>query len=174
MLADTAFQATQTSSVVTPDIVSLLSTPPSTSSCLVSPVLREALVYPKAPETLKPVRKTLLKTLPDNQTSTESIRTMSLKQLEKITKFTERELKAKVAYLKKQAQISKKNEQKKGGSAANPKKGKGPLKGEGCLKRKVENVVPQEETSGSSMSKDFCKACLTTWVEDIASGENLL
>ncbi|KAH3748306.1 hypothetical protein DPMN_182744 [Dreissena polymorpha] len=62
----------------------------------------------------------------------------------------------------------------KGSSAANPMKGKGPLKGKGCLKRKVENVVPQEETTRSSMSKDFCKACLTTWVEDITSGENQL
>lgn len=35
----------------------------STASCLVSPVLSESLVFQRAPETLKPVKRTLLDTL---------------------------------------------------------------------------------------------------------------
>ncbi|KAH3769902.1 hypothetical protein DPMN_171183 [Dreissena polymorpha] len=90
MLVDAAFQATQTSSVVTPDIVSL----PSTSSCLVSPVLREG--------------SRNIETSPENtvehfarQSDLNRKYSHNVTETEKITKFTERELNAKVAHLKK-------------------------------------------------------------------------
>ena len=66
----------------------------------ISQTLEEALVLPRAEQPQKPKQKRLLDTLPDNVTSSEAIRTMALKQLEKTRAFAERERKAKEKYLR--------------------------------------------------------------------------
>jgi len=81
ILANVALQGLPRSSSEEPSIEH------SCSSELISPVLSESLVFPKAQESVKPTRRTLLSSLPDNITSSESIRTMSLKELEKVKAF---------------------------------------------------------------------------------------
>jgi hypothetical protein len=98
LLADVAFQSYNDPRDAENN---MQSTDEQTNSVQISPALREALVYPKAPESLKPVRKTLLNSLPDNLSSLESIRAMSLKQIQTVVKFAEKEHKAKLAYMKK-------------------------------------------------------------------------
>ena len=88
----------------TPEYVSKRSGP--STSTAISPALSEALVFSRASASVKPVCRTLLSQLPDNLTYTECIRTMSLKQLEKVKTFAEREKKAKSVFLKKKT-ISK-------------------------------------------------------------------
>lgn len=79
----------------------------------VSPVLEQSLIFPKAAEATKPKRQLMIDTLPDNLTSAESIRQISLKELEKIKGFSEREKKAKQRYIKKTTKIAAKGEGKK-------------------------------------------------------------
>ncbi|WAQ99701.1 JERKL-like protein, partial [Mya arenaria] len=146
LLADTALQDRH---AVLPEDM-----PPSSS--LISPVLRDLLVFPKAPESLKPVRKTLVNTLPDNLTSSESIRTLSLRELEKVKSFAERERKARLSFIKKN------KPQKKGKSKSNTQKGKMPKKTD------PDNVLTQ------GTSKEFCKGCQVTWDEDIESDSDCL
>lgn len=54
-----------------------------TGDVLMSPVLKESLVYPKATNSLTRARQSILDACPDHLTSPESIREFSLKQLEK-------------------------------------------------------------------------------------------
>ena len=54
----------------------------------------------------KPPPKRLLNTLPDNLTSTASLRTMALKDLQKIRKLAEREKAAKTRFLRKAAKVT--------------------------------------------------------------------
>lgn len=54
-----------------------------TGDVLMSPVLKENLVYPKATNSLTRARQSILDACPDHLTSPESIREFSLKQLEK-------------------------------------------------------------------------------------------
>jgi hypothetical protein len=63
----------------------------------ISPVIEEALVLPRAAAKKLPPRQ-LVSSLPDNLTSPECIRQMSLKQLEKVRAFADRENKAKHKY----------------------------------------------------------------------------
>lgn len=50
-------------------------------AAVMSPVLAERMVFPKATESSKPKRQLLTDSLPDNLTSLESIRQFSLKEL---------------------------------------------------------------------------------------------
>ena len=61
-------------------------------SPVLSPILKNSLTFPSAEQKTKPKRKSQLENLPDNLTSPESIRSMSLKSLSKIRAFKEREL----------------------------------------------------------------------------------
>ena len=70
----------------------------NTARPTISPILKECLVYPKDASTQQK-RKSQLNTLPDNLTSPESLRIMSLKDTEQIKKFSEREKKAKKKFL---------------------------------------------------------------------------
>lgn len=67
-------------------------------SLMISPTMKEALTFPSAgPKKLK--RKSQLQDLPDNLTSSASLRAMSLKSLSKIRSFREREIKARKKYM---------------------------------------------------------------------------
>ena len=130
---------------------------PSTSSTFMSPILAESLAFPKATETSKPKRVTMTDIIPDHLTSTESIRKFSLKQLDKIKSFAEREKKAKVAFLKRKITASKKCAKAKGKVAqSKSKKGKRPL----TETEKLEQAA--NKTDGDTQ----CEACHMTWEED--------
>ncbi|WAQ98492.1 JERKL-like protein [Mya arenaria] len=73
----------------------------SKSSTDISPAVSEALVYPKLHAGNKTKRRRILEDLPDNLTSEDTIRKMSLRELEKIKTFAEREKKSKSCYYKK-------------------------------------------------------------------------
>ena len=73
----------------------------------VSPVLEQSLIFPKAAEATKPKRQLMIDTLPDKLTSAESIRQISLKELEKIKGFSEREKKQNRGILKNNKNCSK-------------------------------------------------------------------
>lgn len=80
-------------------------------SPVLSPIMKEMLTFPSAEQTIsKPKRKSQLDKLPDNLTSSESLRNMSLKSLSKLRAFKERELKAKRKYL---SQLLKQNNKTK-------------------------------------------------------------
>lgn len=79
-----------------------------TGDVLMSPVLKESLVYPKATNSLTRARQSILDACPDHLTSPESIREFSLKQLETVKSFAEKERKAKLRYMKKSAKKRRK------------------------------------------------------------------
>jgi hypothetical protein len=128
---------------------------PSSSRSSVSPILFESLKLPKAVEPPKPVRKTLTNILPDNLTSEDSIRTFSLKQIEKVKAFAEKERKAKEKFIK---QKSKQQcPSKKKGSRSQSAKGKMPKTAGEKLKEDIQ----------SHDNKDVCcEACHMTYKED--------
>ena len=71
----------------------------------ISAAVAAALQLPMGP-VRKPPPKTLLNSLPDNLTSTASLRTMALKDLQKIRKLAEREKAAKTRFLRKAAKVT--------------------------------------------------------------------
>ncbi|KAK3096946.1 hypothetical protein FSP39_005022 [Pinctada imbricata] len=120
--------------------------PQSTSACAsgdhgISCVLSQALQLPTAPQT-KTRAKRFSTELPDNLTSKESVRSIALKELEKVKVFAEREKKAKEKYNK---------NQEKGRHGSKPRAEKG-------LQLEVE------EDDG------ICMACSGTFAEDIELG----
>lgn len=123
-----------------------------------SPVLVESLIYPKAPETSKPVRKVLTDTIPDHLTSTESIRKFPLKQIEKVKLFAEREKKAKVSYLLKKSKSNSKKCTKGRGKGAQSKSKKG--------KRSLTEREKLEENMNKAEEEAYCQACHMTWKEN--------
>ena len=121
-----------------------------------SPILAESLVFPKAPENPKVTRVYMIDTVPDHLTSTESIRKFSLKHLEKVKSFAEKEKKAKVIFLKKAETSSKKCAKGKVVTQSKSKKGKRPS----TEKEKLEQV-------GNDLQEvRKCEACHMTWEED--------
>ncbi|KAH3704678.1 hypothetical protein DPMN_079738 [Dreissena polymorpha] len=106
-----------------------------TPSSNVSPVLKEALVLPKA-TTIKKKRKSTLDELPDHLTSPECIRKLENKNLDNIRKFARKEKKAKQDYLKNNENSSVSSAVKKtsvntavkGKSSINTSKGKAAAK----------------------------------------------
>jgi len=84
-------------------------------SSAVSSVLLESLKMPKAAsEPPKPIRKTMSNILPDNVTSDVSIRTFSLKQLDYMKAFPEKEKKAKEKFLNRKTKDKCSQKGKKG------------------------------------------------------------
>ena len=71
----------------------------------ISAAVAAALQLPMGPPRKSPP-KTLLNSLPDNLTSTASLRTMALKDLQKIRKLAEREKAAKTRFLRKAAKVT--------------------------------------------------------------------
>ena len=79
---------------------------------VISPVISEAFIYPKELEVSKKKPRRLLDNLPDNLTSEDAIRKMSLKPVEKIKSIAEREKKAKLSFEKKLQSKTSKGEKK--------------------------------------------------------------
>ena len=105
----------------------------------------------------------MLNTLPDNLSSPECIRTMSLKHLEKVKQFAQKEHKAKLSYMKRQSKANRSDDVlRKGKSLKNTSKGKGPAKNQ------PKHKTSQDDNAGTS--QDFCKGCLVTWDEDMEAG----
>jgi len=124
-------------------------------------VVREALVYPKVQEGDKKKRRRLLDDLPDNLTSEDAIRKMSLKQVSKIKTFAEREKKAKLSFEKR----------------LQTNKSKGEKKSKVCTKKTKGKKCEASSTSSDKQSKkdlEFCKGCLMTWEEDMNLDRNSL
>lgn len=130
-----------------------------TGDVLMSPVLKESLVYPKATNSLTRARQSILDACPDHLTSPESIREFSLKQLETVKSFAEKERKAKLRYMKKSAKKEKKTVQKK-------------RKSKVCHKIKSKTLrkitCDSDETLGLEQddTKPHCQACQGTEQED--------
>ena len=137
----------------------------SVASMIVSLIISQALVFPQV-NVCKPSKSKSMDKLPDNLTSPECIRTMSLRQLAKVKLFADKEKCAKQAYIKTEAAKSncarKAQACKKQGKIL--KKGKAPMK----------NQKKMKEYSSSSNTDDtrnrFCKGCLMTWIEDTEMG----
>ena len=125
----------------------------------VSPVILESLKLPKAAtEQLVPTRQTMTNILPDNLTSTDSIRKCSLKQLNKVKLFAEKERRAKQLYLKKK--LKAKAVKGKKGPKPQSKKGKRPL----TESEKLQKLVERSEED------ECCQACHMTYEEDEKMG----
>ena len=125
----------------------------------VSPVILESLKLPKAAtEQLVPTRQTMTNILPDNLTSTDSIRKCSLKQLNKVKMFAEKERRAKQLYLKKK--LKAKAVKGKKGPKPQSKKGKRPL----TESEKLQKLVERSEED------ECCQACHMTYEEDEKMG----
>lgn len=133
-----------------------------TGDVLMSPVLKESLVYPKATNSLTRARQSVLDTCHDHLTSPESIRQFSLKQLETVKSFAEKERKAKLQYMKKLAKQSKKTVQKK------RKKSKVCHKIKSKTLRKITCDSDSDDTVGLEQddNKPYCQACQGTEQDD--------
>ncbi|WAR06880.1 hypothetical protein MAR_016838, partial [Mya arenaria] len=125
----------------------------SKSSTDISPAVSEALVYPKLHAGNKTKRRRILEDLPDNLTSEDTIRKMSLRELEKIKTFAEREKKSKSCYYKK---MKTKQSKVKVTANMNTQKTQG-KKSETCTNDK----------RGIAKDLEFCKGCLMTWQEEL-------
>ena len=86
--------------------------PGTSKETLISPAVREALVYPSEQMGSKMKRRRLVDNLDDHLTSEETIRKMSLKQIAKIKSLAEREKKAKLSF-EKSLQTNKSKGEKK-------------------------------------------------------------
>jgi hypothetical protein len=139
-----------------------MATPPplvdETKASKISTSMQEALVFPKAPESSKPKRKTLLSTLPDNLTSGQGMRAMALRQLDTIRKFANKEQRAKQSYLKAQN-----DKGKRGKSVKTKVQGKG--------KRRVCKTSPVPDASEENVE---CMGCHMSWLEDMNLGTGSL
>ena len=136
--------------------------PGASKDTQVSPGVREALVYPKEQDGDKKKRRRMLDNLPDNLTSEDAIRKMSLKQVEKIKTFAEKEKKAKLSYEKK-LQTNKSKEEKKSKFKVRTKK----TKGKKCEAKHTNNDNQQKKGD-----IEFCQGCLMTWEEDMESSRD--
>ncbi|XP_052252276.1 uncharacterized protein LOC127858948 isoform X1 [Dreissena polymorpha] len=135
----------------------------STVDMVISPVLTESLSFPKDTEAAKPMKQTMLNSLPDNLTSPECIRKMSLKQLEKVRSFAQKVQRAKLSFFKKK-NTSTKPEKKRKQPEPNSEIGKRPI-----IKKlntsHQKDKVPMDKNDNDSPNA-FCKACHMTWEED--------
>ena len=135
--------------------------PGTSKDTIISPVVCEALVYPKVQEGDKKKHRRLLDDLPDNLTSEDAIRKMSLKQVSKIKTFAEREKKAKLSFEKR----------------LQTNKSKGEKKSKVCTKKTKGKKCEASSTSSDKQSKKdltFFKGCLMTWEEDMNLDRNSL
>jgi len=78
----------------------------------ISPIVKDVLVLPRVQGSTKSKRKTLISSLPDNLTSPECIRSMALRELEKVQAFAEREKKAKEKYMMEALKKDRSNQKK--------------------------------------------------------------
>ena len=142
----------------------------SAASTGVSPVITEALVLPQVPDDIIKTNKSKAKKekLPDNLTSPECIRTMSLRQLSKVKAFAEKEKRAKQAYLKKAVAKSKcaKTTQSRKKQMSNERRGKAPT----AKKTQKQTKKPSSSANTDDIRNRFCKGCLMTWLEDTELG----
>lgn len=132
-----------------------------TGDVLMSPVLKESLVYPKATNSLTRARQSILDACPDHLTSPESIREFSLKQLETVKSFAEKERKAKLRYMKKSAKKEKKTVQKKRKSKVCHKIKSKTLRKITCDSDSDEALALEQDDT-----KPHCQACQGTEQED--------
>jgi hypothetical protein len=137
-------------------------------SPVLSPILKVSLTFPSAEQKTKPKRKSQLENLPDNLTSSESLRSMSLKSLSKIRAFKERELKAKRKYM---SQLLKQNSKTKAKSKRNTSTSEGSsssnLRSAG--KRTTRKNVKQSKAKESSSQEEdnvTCMRCHIRFLEE--------
>jgi len=134
----------------------------------ISPVLKDPLVLPHVDESAKPKRKMLLDSLPDNLTSGECLRSMALKQLEKVKLFAEKERKAKEKYMS-----LKKSSTTSTSTKTSKRKGKRAIKQTRKNQKTITSPSPKPSTSTDD-STDlvkapetiFCIGCHMSWEED--------
>lgn len=133
-----------------------------------SPILEQSLVFPRATGSSKPKRKILIDSLPDNLTSPESIRQFSLRELEKIKAFSDKEKKAKQKYLKKKSSSQEKKKVRvPRGKKRNPLKGKSKATEKSKRDSSEEDVDFDQERT---MELSRCQACHSTEQDDEAIG----
>ncbi|KAK3086373.1 hypothetical protein FSP39_017497 [Pinctada imbricata] len=112
-------------------------------------VISEDLIFPQAP--VKEKRQRISNILPDNLTSKECIRTLALKDLEKVREFAEKR-RMKAMYEKKRS--NERNQGKK-------------------RKRKQQKILDEEEEDDDDSDDDrdaICIGCTGTYAEDEMSG----
>lgn len=131
----------------------------------VSPVLKDSLVYPKDMKTKKK-RKSQIDALPDNLTSPESMRTMSLKELEQIRKFSRKEKMAKQKYLLNLAK-ERKLEEKAKQQATKRKASRSLSRGiKTSLKQTKKKPIPVSENEDTDDESAICMICKVSWKDE--------
>lgn len=129
----------------------------------ISPFVSETLVLPKPLASKKKHRQTLLNTLPDNLTSVESIRRMSLKQLEKVKAFAKKEKRKKQSYVKKRNSTVVNDQMSVSQHADKPENNR-PQKT--YVKRMKKHFAVAKPTLATHTKTICCKGCSMTWEED--------
>jgi hypothetical protein len=154
-----------------------------------SPCIQAALVFPRVTASSKPKRKTLLDKLPDNLTSGEGMRSMALRQVEKVRSFATREQKAKERYLKAQNSDKKKitttkckgKQKKKKQDQQSPVPSTSstspiPSTSSTAPIPRTSPIAPIPRTSSNVDSDDSedhdatCMGCSMSWIEDVELG----
>lgn len=125
----------------------------------ISPVLKDSLVYPKDTKT-EQKRKSQIDILPDNLTSPECMRKMSLKELEQIRKFSVKEKRPKQKYLQnltKQRKLEEKAKQQATKRKASGGSSRGVKKSVKQTKKKQTTITENKETDDESA---LCMICV--------------
>lgn len=175
LLAHVAFQQAnpiETEDVTSPDIRPTKKT--DSDAAVMSPLLAESMVFPKAADSSKPKRQLLIDSLPDNLTSLESISQISLKELKKLQAFAERGKKAKIKYQKQMTKLaSQKNKKKKACMPKGNKTKSLKYKPKATEKSKHDSSEKEVDFDQERTIDSRCQACHSTEADDEAIGIEL-
>lgn len=137
---------------------------------IISPIIKEALTFPSISQKKNKARSKL-EHLPDNLTSAESLRAMSLKSLIKIRAFREREIKAKKKYMLQSLKEKRKSSTKHHKALKVTKTSRQSNKGKAVEKELSKSKKSKNgKGDGSDEMEDSenvsCMFCKLTWAED--------